>query len=71
MWKGKINSYDSKNLIEFEGELKNGERNGYGKEYEEGRLIYEGEFLDSKRHGKGKEYYDFDDICHLLNKKNK
>ncbi len=35
----------------------NGERNGTGKEYEHGELIFEGEYLNGKRNGKGKEYY--------------
>ena len=41
----------------FEGELKNGEKNGKGKEYENNHLLFEGEYLNGKRHGKGKEYY--------------
>ena len=36
----------------------NGEKNGIGKEYDDGRLIYEGEFLFGKRHGEGKKYYN-------------
>ena len=43
--------------IEFEGDYKNGERNGKGKEYIDGILIFEGEYLDGKIwSGKGKEY---------------
>ena len=34
----------------------NGERNGKGKEYDKGKLIFEGEYLNGERHGKGKEY---------------
>ena len=46
----------NKKLI-FEGEYKNGERNGKGKEYNKnGNLIFEGEYLNGKRNGKGKEY---------------
>ncbi len=38
----------------FEGEYKNGQRNGEGKEYNwNGELMFEGEYLN----GKGKEYY--------------
>ena len=58
--------------LKFEGEYKNGKKNGKGKEfykshetyeneYSKGEkdgsiLIYEGEYLNGKRHGKGKEY---------------
>ena len=44
--------------IEFEGEYKNGEKNGKGKEYFDGILVFEGEFKNGKRNGKGKEYFD-------------
>ena len=48
--------YDRGHLI-FEGEYKNSEKNGKGKEYDHyGALIYEGEYKDGKKHGKGKEY---------------
>jgi len=33
----------------FEGEYKNGERNGKGKEYKYGKIIYEGEYVNGKR----------------------
>ena len=40
----------------FEGEYKNGKRNGKGKEYStDGDLIFEGEYKNGKRNGKGKE----------------
>ena len=42
----------------FEGEIKNGQKNGKGKEYYyEGKLIFEGEYINDKKNGKGKEYY--------------
>ena len=48
------------NILIFEGEYLNGERNGKGKEYvyndHNNRLIFEGEYLNGKRNGKGKEY---------------
>ena len=60
--------------LKFEGEYKNGKKNGKGKEfyksyeiyeneYLEGeksgsKLIFEGEYLNGERNGKGKEYYD-------------
>ena len=55
-----INMY-KKGIITFEGEYKNGERNGKGKEYKISgyfpSLTFEGEYLNGKRNGKGKEYY--------------
>ena len=48
------NGYDD--LLLFEGEYLNGQRNGKGKEYFKGRRIFEGEYLNGKRNGKGKEY---------------
>ena len=67
--------YDLYNMaLCFEGEYKNGKKNGKGKEFyksheiyeneyslgekEGSKLIYEGEYLNGKHHGKGKEYYD-------------
>ena len=60
--------------LKFEGEYKNGKKNGKGKEFYKShdiyeneyslgeksgsKLIYEGEFLNGKRNGKGKEYND-------------
>ena len=50
---------DTNHLI-FEGEYKNGKRNGKGKEYSQyGKLIFEGEYLNGKRNGKGKEYNQY------------
>ena len=44
--------------LSFEGEYKNGEKNGKGKEYDHfGRLEFEGEYLNDKKHGQGKEYF--------------
>ena len=41
--------------LSFEGEYKNGKRNG--KEYyDNGKLKFVGEYLDEKRNGKGNEY---------------
>ena len=54
--KGKEYKGDSDILL-FEGEYKNGERNGKGKEYDDrGRIKFEGEYINGKRNGKGKEY---------------
>ena len=44
----------------FEGEYKNGERNGKGKEYNnEGELMFEGEYKEGNRwNGRGKRYFN-------------
>ena len=43
--------------FEFEGEFKNGEKNGKGKEYDYlERVRFEGEYLNGKKNGKGKIY---------------
>ena len=36
----------------------NGKKNGIGKEYFNGKLIFEGEYLNGEKNGKGKEYYE-------------
>ena len=55
---GYIKIYDEFGNLFFEGEYKNREKNGKGKEYNNNRLIYEGEFSNGIRvgSGKGKEY---------------
>ena len=54
---GYLKEYYKDNILIFEGEYLNGEKNWKGKEYDYfGRLIYEGEFLNGKRNGKCKEY---------------
>ena len=54
---GNVKEYED-NILTFEGEYLNGERNGKGKEYgKDGKLIFEGIYLNGKRIGKGKEYY--------------
>ena len=48
-----ITQYGNK---KFEGNLKNGMKNGHGKEYINGDWTFEGEYLDDKRwQGKGRE----------------
>jgi len=44
------------NVLMYEGEYLNGERNGKGKECWLGSVIFEGEYYKGKRHGKGKQY---------------
>ena len=49
----------------FEGEYKNGRRNGKGKEYnnKNSKIIqFEGEYENGKRHGKGKVYYYYGEL---------
>ena len=42
----------------YEGEYKNGQRNGKGKKYRKGDLICEGDFLNGEFcKGKGKKYF--------------
>ncbi len=52
--KGKEYNYLGKQI--FEGEYKNGKREGIGKEFNDGIVIYEGKYKDGKREGNGKEY---------------
>jgi len=52
---GKEYNINNSELI-YEGEYKNGERNGKGKEYKEGKVIFEGEYRNGKRNGKGEEF---------------
>ena len=53
--KGNIKYYDYNDVLIFEGEYINGERNGKGKEYyENGKLRFEGEYKNEKIwNGKG------------------
>jgi hypothetical protein len=48
---------------EFSGKIKEGEKNGYGEEYDyiKKSLLFKGEYKDNKKNGKGKEY-DNDDL---------
>ena len=51
---GKVKEYDSFGELQFEGEYLNGKRNGKGKEYLGGTLIFEGIYLNDKKwEGKG------------------
>ena len=49
--KGKGKEFIGKSdVLIFEGEYLNGERNGKGKEYyDDGKLLFEGEYLNGKR----------------------
>ena len=54
--KGK--EYNKDKVLIYEGEFKNGERNGQGKEFFlNGNLLFNGNYLNGKRNGQGKEFY--------------
>ena len=54
--KGYVKKYYFNNIVEFEGEYLNGEKNGIGKEYDYGgSLLFEGEYFNGKKL-KGKGY---------------
>ena len=54
-FKGK--EYDYLGYLFYEGEFKNGLKNGKGKGFFNGdKIIFEGEYLNNKKNGKGKEY---------------
>ena len=55
--RGEEFSADNDHLL-FEGEYKNGKRNGSGIEYHEywSSILFKGEYKNGKRNGKGKEY---------------
>ena len=55
--RGIIKEFDPDNKISFEGEYIYGQKNGKGKEYDNGKILFDGEFLESK-YKKGKKYYD-------------
>ena len=58
---GKAVNYEgyNKDLLKFDGEYLNGERNGKGIEYYQDHILkFIGEYLNGKRNGKGKEFYD-------------
>ena len=54
--KGINREYDhDSEILKYEGEYLNGKRNGKGKEFFHGKLIFDGIFLDGNRK-KGKEF---------------
>ncbi len=55
---GICKEYTLKNILIFEGEFKNGKKNGNAKEFDnyDGKVSFEGTYLNGKRNGKGKEY---------------
>ena len=54
---GKVKEYNNEDYLIYEGDYKNGKRNGEGKEYYYNILIFEGEYKDGKRNGKATKYY--------------
>ena len=55
----KDGEYNYKGQLIYEGQYLNGERNGFGKEYDEknGKLVFEGQFFNGKKwNGKIKKY---------------
>lgn len=43
--------------VAYDGEMKDGKPNGFGRAYYQDGRIYEGEWLDAQPHGQGKLYY--------------
>ena len=52
--------------LKYEGEYLNGKRNGNGKEYNVGLLIFEGEFKNDKKWN-GNRYNPYNNIVYQLN----
>ena len=48
--------YDSEGVLTYEGQLRDGERSGSGKEYENGVLVYEGQLSSGRYDGYGTRY---------------
>lgn len=55
---GEGKQYDSEGVLTYEGQLRDGERTGTGKEYRDGVLIYEGQFDSGYYNGYGRSYAD-------------
>ena len=57
---GTVKEYDYNGKLVFEGEIKNGIKDGKVKEYHYNKrglfLLFEGEYINGNRHGNGKEY---------------
>ena len=55
-----MKEYNNKAKLIFEVKYLNGQRNGTGQEYYEGKFIFKGDYLNGKRwNGKGKEIDNF------------
>ncbi len=53
---GECRQYDRTGVLLYEGQLKDGEKTGSGKEYENGVLAYDGQFAAGFYSGRGKRY---------------
>ena len=56
---GSVQIFDNCGDLEFDGTMKNGNREDLGKEYDKSILIYDGGFKDGYRHGKNCKVYDY------------
>ena len=54
---GNVKKFNYFGKLKFEGEYKNGNKNGKGKVYDGSILLFEGNFINGKRNGKGRNYY--------------
>ena len=54
-WNGFIKEYCPYSNLIFKGTIRNGERNGYGQEFEDTKVIFSGQYKNGKRNGKGVE----------------
>ena len=55
----KVKKYETNGELLYSIEYQAGEKNGKGKEYYKGEVVFEGEFLEEKRwNGKGKEFFN-------------
>ena len=59
---GKGKEYNYLGDLIFEGEYKNGEREGIGKEFNNGVVIFEGKYKNGNREGDGKEFSKYGDL---------
>ena len=58
LWNGIKYEYNNAGDLIYKGEIKKGEKNGIGNEFNifNHNIIFEGEYLNGKKNGKGKEY---------------
>ena len=61
--KGKIKEFHENGCLLYDGEMRDGIKDGHGKIFDEsGHLLYEGELVNGKKEGKGKEYNRYGDL---------
>ena len=53
---GIAKEFNNDGILTFEGEYRNGTREGNGTEYENNRVKFQGKYSNGKRNGLGKEY---------------